>query len=276
MKKLLSIVVLLLSIALVLSGCETVLLEDLKDENILGAGTTENDVAFSNYELLLQNDKLEFHMNPNTTEIMVVNKKDKSVWYSTNTEKTTEDGRALLHLDYTTSGGVPNQMNSFESAVTSGQYKIDVQPEKVSVSYSIGNFTSQVLVPEILTEERYQELANRFEDVFDAAKFRNYYTLFDKSQMQEDDVYAIDIVKKYPVLETQVLYVVSQTVITNANVKKDFAQLLQGIGYSKADFEKDSVNFTDASTTIEEAGFNITLEFSLNDSDLVVTFLTTK
>lgn len=269
MKKLFSVFALLLSLALVLTGCGSTLIENLDEKNILGSMTTENDVSSKEYELLLENDKLEFYMNPDTTEIKVVNKADKSVWYSTNAEADDDASRAILHLEYTTSGGVTNQINSYEGAVTSGQFKIDVTDEKVTVSYSIGNFTSQVLVPEILTTERYQELFSRFEDVFEAAKFRNYYTLFDKSQMQSDDVYAADILKSYPVLEENVMYVVSQTVLSNATVKKDFAQLLTSIGYSREDFEKDSVNFADASTTVDEAGFNISVEYSLDGGDFI-------
>lgn len=270
MKKLFSVFALLLSLALVLTGCGSTLIENLDDKNILGAMTTENDISSTGYELLLEDDKLEFYMNPDTTEIKVVNKVDKSVWTSTNPNATDDASKAILHLEYTTTAGVVNQMNSFESSVASGQYKITPSDDKVSVAFSIGNFTSQVLVPEILTPERQKELIDKFEDVFDAAKFRNYYTLFDKSQMQEDDVYAQDILKKYPVLEKEVMYVVSQTVLTNATVKKDFALLLQSIGYNKEDYEKDSVNFDNASTTVEEAGFNITLEFSLKDGELVL------
>lgn len=270
MKKLFSMFALLLSLALILTGCGSVLIENLDTKNILGSQTTENDVTSTEYQLLLENDKIQFHMNPNTTEIKVVNKADNSVWTSSNPKKESDDGKALLHLEYTTSGGVTNQINSYEAAVTSGQYKINPEKDKVTVSYSIGNFTSQVLVPEILTKERYKELSDRFEDVFDAAKFRNYYTLFNKEEMPDDDVYAVDIVKKYPILEKEVLYVVSQTVITNATVKKDFAQLLSSIGYNKSDFESDSKNFANASNTVEEAGFNISVEFTLDGGDLVV------
>lgn len=272
MKKIFSMFALLLALSLFLTGCGSTLIENLDEKNILGAMTTENDVAGRDYELLLEDEKIQFYMNPNTTEIKVVNKKDKSVWTSTNPGTTDDASKALLHLEYTTTAGVTNQINSYESAVVNGQYKIVPEDNKVSVSYSIGNFTSQVMVPELLTPERYEELMNRFTGdlVFDQSKFRNYYTLFDIKEMQTDDVYVADTIEKYPILEEKVMYVVSQTVLTNAVAKKDFATVLQNIGYSKEEYEKDSANFTDASNTIEEAGFNITLEFSVEDGELIL------
>ncbi len=271
MKKLFSLFVLLLSLVMLLTGCSNAFVENLNEQNIIGPSTAENDVNNMDYELLLENDKLELHMNPNTTEIKVVNKADKSVWYSTNENRMEDDGRALLHLEYVSNGGVTNQMNSFESAVESGQYSIEIVDQTVVVKYSIGDFTSQVLIPEILTAERYNELYSRFTDVFDQAKFRNFYTLFDVSQMQSDDVYVQDTLKKYPVLKENVLYVVSQDVLSNAVVKKDFSKVLSTINYTKEDYEKDVVNFEDAVTEINEAGFNITLEFTLDGGDLLVT-----
>ena len=272
MKKHFSMFALLLALALILTGCGSTLIENINEKNILGAGTTKNDVKSIGYELLLENENIEFHMNPNTTEFAVVNKKDKSVWYSNNSDSLSESGRALLHLEYTTSTGSPNQVNSFENAVTSGQYKIDVKDDKVSVSYSIGNFTSQVLIPELLTPERYEELYSRFtgELIFDQSKFRNYYTRFDISEMQTDDIYVEDTIAKYPILKEKVLYVVSSTVISNSVVRKDFSQILSSINYTKEDFAIDSKNYDATTNEVEEAGFNITLEFSLDGGDLIV------
>ncbi len=271
MKKIFSLFVLLLSIVMLLTGCGNTLVETLKDKNIIGPSTTENDVDNMDYELLLENDKLQLHMNPDTTEFKVVNKVDKSVWYSGNKAREEDDGRALLYLEYISNGGITNRINSFEAGVKNGQYKIETEKDKVTVKYSIGNFTAQVLVPEVLSQERYNELINRFEDIFDQSKFRNFYTLFDKNEMQEDDVYVQDMLKKYPVLEKKAMYVVSQNVLTSPTVKKDFAAVLTTIQYSREDFDKDSENFADATTEVQEAGFNISLEFTLDDGDLLVT-----
>lgn len=269
MKKIFSVLALLLSLALILTGCGSKLIENLDEKNIIGSSTTENDVNKQDYKLYLENDKLQLYINPDTTEFKVVNLTDNSVWYSTNPNNTDPEKKALLYLEYVVSGGVKSFINSYNGAVKNGQYKIKTDKDKVTISYSIGDFSSLALVPEILSKERYKELSDKFDDPFEAARFRNYYTFFDASTFSEEDVYIQDTMKKYSILQKKTMYVVSNTVLTQASIKKDFAKLLAEIGYNKEDFEKDSVYFKDASTTIDEAGFNVSIELSLDGSDLI-------
>lgn len=269
MKKLISVLALLLSLALILTGCGSKLIENLDEKNIIASMTNENDTTKQDYKLYLDNGKLQLYINPDTTELKVVNLSDNSVWYSTNPDNKNPEKRALLYLEYVVSGGVKNQINSFNGAVENGQYEINAEKDKVTISYSIGNFTSMALIPEILTEERYEELSNKFEDPFDEAKFRNYYTLFDIEMYSEGDIYLEDILKEYSVLKDKKMYVVSRTVLTQPSIKKEFAELLTKIGYDKEQFAKDSVYFKDASTTISEPGFNVSIEFTLEGNDLI-------
>lgn len=271
MKKIVSVFVLLLSLVMVLSGCGSALIEDLNADNILSSNNVENDLSGVDYELMLENDKLEFYVNPDTTEIKVVNKADSSVWTSTNSTRTVDEAKALLQLEYTTTGGVTNKINSYEGAVVNGQYQIEKADNKVTISYSIGDFTSQILVPEVISKERYNELYAKFgDDFFAATKFKNQYRVFDRKKMDEDNVFAMDTLKKYPILENEVMYVVSESVMTNTTVKKEFAELLKTINYTKEDYEKDSANFENVSNELQEPGFNISLEFSLDGGDLIV------
>ena len=175
MKKVISAILCTILIFALLSGCGNQVYEKISSKNILGQGTTENNTDNTDFKLYLENDYLQLYINPDTTEIKTVNKADNSEWLSTGAETAGDAARALIQLTYIDSTGQTGELNSYENAVRDGQYEITEGDGRVTLKYSIGSFSSQVLIPEVITEERYKQLCDSFKDEFALMKFQNYY-----------------------------------------------------------------------------------------------------
>lgn len=269
MKKTARIGLSLICLVAVLSGCGSKIYEKLDSKNVIAQGTAENQIENGEYTLYLENDYLSFYMNPNTTELKVINKKDSSVWYSSSNSGISDAGKALVHLSYADTRGNKAELNSYENAVCDGQYEIIKEDGKVTVKYSIGSFSSQVLIPEVITEERYSELCEQFDDEFALMKFKNYYYYFDKDSIDNEET-KNEYIGKYEILKSKPMYVVNSSVLTSSNIKREFAEVLSKCNYTKEMYNEDSKNFKTGSDTISEAGCNITLEFTLDGNSLSV------
>lgn len=270
MKKIISVSISLILLLSLLTGCGTVVYEGLNSDGIIGQGTAENDIEATDYRLYLENDSLELYINPDTTELKVVNKKDGSEWYSSSRSGIREADRALLHLTYVDSSGMTGELNSFENAVKSGQYEIVSDEDKITIKYSVGDFSSEVHIPEVIDKERYNQLLESFDDEFDAMKFSNYYYYFDKDEIDSKEMQN-EYFSKYPILKEKAMYVINNSVLSTSNVKKEFAEILSNCNYTEEMYKEDSKNFKSGDDEIKEAGVNIALELSLDGGDFNVT-----
>lgn len=267
-KRLICAAALVMCVSLTLSGCGSQAAEKISESNIRGQKTTENNIDSEGYELYLENAAVEFYMNPDTTEYYLVNKEDGSFWSSVGTGGGSESSRAVLELSYLESNGSIGKLNSFQNSVADGQYNIESNGEAVSVDYSIGSFSAQVLVPEVISKERYDELCDNLTDEFDRTKFQNYYYFIDPEKVNGEDS---DYVKRYPILKSKAMYAVNESVLDSANVKREFAGILEAAGYTEEMYEQDKANFGGVTQENKEAGFNITVEYRLTDKGFTVT-----
>lgn len=257
-----------LCMAITLAGCGSETLEKLADSNICGRKTAENDTGRNDYKLYLENERLQLYMNPDTTELYVINKADGSRWETTGTPTEGSEKGALLELSYLESDGTVGRLDSYQNSVADGQYKIEADNDTLTVHYSIGTFASAAMVPEVISAERYKELYNNLEDDFDRMKFENYYYYIDSKELSDGDS---DYVKKYPILKKKAMYVVNESVLTSPNVKSEFSEILNNAGYTSEMYEEDRKNFSGNSQDNKEPGFNISIRFSLDGNKLKVT-----
>ena len=244
--------------------------EFVNEENIIKMGTTDNDVSNSEYTLLLENEHLEFWLNKDTPEFKTVNKANGAEWYSTNQNR--ENGSidaAPLHLSYLNSLGGLEDLDVMTGSVAEGKYTIEQADEKITVNYSVGDFSELVLLPYAFNEKRFEEIKNSLEDEFDKMKLIDLYYLTDVNIIEDEDLKAKRL-EEYPALKRQKLYIIRDSVREDPLVKKDVAKFFADAGYTDKDYEIDSKYFTPDTDAKKAPGFNIKVEYSLNGASLNV------
>ncbi len=225
-------------------------------------------------EIVLENSDLKFVLDPTTTQFTVTNKSSGQVWYS-NPQGADEDPIALpaiksgmkstLLLTYSTKTGLDTQLDNYQYSIEGKLYEIETADNSVKVKYTIGKVQREFIIPQIITAARMEELQSGMEKSA-TRLIRDYYLKYDINNLGPKDN-KDDLLAKYPILETEPIYVLSEG--TTDNLKGRFEENFAEAGYTEEEYRQEIEEFG-----IENANdkpvFNVTISYRLDGEDLVV------
>ncbi len=235
--------------------------------------------GFDGYEdkLTLESEALRFEMDPATTAFTVTDKRSGAVWYSS-PEAIAQDPVAgpverdrlnsAVTIEYTLpTSGKPTPMRSSEHSVPKQIYEVAQEENAVRVSYSIGDISRVYVVPPAITEGR----MDTYTSAMTSKQKRELLEYYEKKNINnlksKDD--PEQLIASYPDLETGVtLYILRSN--TKDHMKLKLEGYFESAGYTYEDYEYD-VSRCNLSSAKSTAAFNITVRYTLEGSDLVVT-----
>jgi len=225
-------------------------------------------------QYILENEKLLFVLDAETTQFSVMVKETGKTWYS-NPHDADADPLAMgqekgklkstLLLTYSNINGVDTVYNNYNYSMERGIYEIEQGDSFIKVKYSIGDVDKEFTIPAVIPEERMDVLVEAM-DVSGKQLVRDYYKKYDINNLgRNDDREAL--LANYPVLETEVIYVLREG--TKDSIKSKFEQIFEEAGYTYEDYLADKE--LDLSETVSEKPiFNVNMIYRLDGDDLVV------
>lgn len=228
----------------------------------------------SEQEIVLENSDLKFVMDPTTTQFTVTNKSSGQVWYS-NPPEADDDPLALpavksvmkstLVLVYSTQTGLDTQLDNYQYSIVDHLYNIETSDDSVKVTYTIGKVQREFIIPQVITAARMEELQSQM-DKSATRLIRDYYNKYDINSLgPNDDKDAL--LGKYPILETEPIYVLSES--TSDNVKDRFEGQFLEAGYTEEEYRKELEEFGIENVN-ERPVFNVAVSYRLDGEELVV------
>lgn len=228
----------------------------------------------SEKEIVLENSDLKFVLDPTTTHFTVTNKSSGQVWYS-NPQGADEDPIALpatksglkstLLLTYSTERGANAQLDNYQYSIEGKLYEIETADNSVKVKYTIGKVQREFIIPQIISAERMEELQSGMEKTA-TRLIRDYYNKYDINNLGPKDD-KDDLLAKYPVLEKEPIYVLSDS--ATDNVKGRFEENFAEAGYTEEEYRQEIEEFGIENDN-EGSVFNVTMNYRLDGEDLVV------
>ncbi len=224
-------------------------------------------------EFVLENDKLKFVMDAQTTQFSLTVKETGAVWYS-NPPEADEDPLALvsekeklkstLLLTYSTINGVdtlyPNYTYSMEKKI----YDVEASEDSIKVFYSVGDMEKEYIIPPVIIEEQMEDLLKNMSES-DASLVKQYYKKYDINNLGKKDNKE-ELLASYPILETEIAYV-SRSL--KDNLKSKFETIFAEAGYTLEDYARDKE--LDLTVTVSDKPvFNVNMSYRLEGGDLVV------
>lgn len=141
------------------------------------------------FEIYAENDYLVLYVNPENTEIVVLDKRTDTLWYSNPPNRATEEtvarGVALqqvgsqFSISYFTPGDNVRYLNNRADSVAFGQYEIKPIDQGVRIEYTLGKrWDDASYLPVMISKERFETLilAN-LSDRFDQKLFQDSFEL---------------------------------------------------------------------------------------------------
>ena len=225
-------------------------------------------------ELVLENDSVKFVLDAETTQFSVTQKDNGTVWYS-NPQDADEDPVALpsdienlkstLLLTYSTINGVDTLYNNYKYSIAAKNYEIEQGTDFIKVHYSVGEMEKEFMIPKVITEERMLSFMEQMSKT-DASNVGDSYKKYDINNLGKKDNRE-ELLEQYPVLETEVIYVLRNGV--KDNMKKKLEQYFADAGYTAEDYASDKeLDLSESSSS--KPVFNISVVYRLEGQDLLV------
>lgn len=271
-RQLKALIVPILILSVILAGVLVITLwkEEEEPDEIVRVNTFEGEEE----EYVLENDKLRFVLDAKTTQFALTVKESGKVWYS-NPQDVDSDPVAMgqeksklkstLLLTYSTINGVDSLYNNYAYSMEKGIYEIEQMDNTIKVKYSIGDVEKEFTIPKVILQDNMEKLVEAM-DMNSRQLVRDYYKKYDINKLgKNDDKDAL--LASYPILETEVIYVLRDGV--KDNIKSKFETIFADAGYTYEDYLADKE--MDLSESVSDKPvFNVNIVYRLDGDDLVV------
>lgn len=225
--------------------------------------------------VVLENDNLRFELDPQTTRFTVTDKRNNAVWESFPADAESDQiaqpvekhrMQSQLTLIYSISTGMETMLTSHEYSVTNQVYEIVPEENAVRVNFSVGRISREFKIPLAITEERFNDFLSRMSKK-DARDIKEYFEKKSLSKLKKTDD-PEELKRMYPDIEEHTIYIVRDKVKDHLRQKMEV--LFEAAGYTQEEYEYD-MSRINVERESAAAAFNITLVYTLEDNDLVVT-----
>ncbi|NLO08812.1 MAG: hypothetical protein GX129_02970 [Clostridiales bacterium] len=221
-------------------------------------------------EVILENDNLELHFFPETTQFYIVKKSTGYIWRS-NPENTSDQGgfrkelESTITLRYNTESGSKTLLNNYGLSIEKGNYSYEIIDNSIKVNYTVGNVNKVYYIPKAVPESRFLEFYDKMSKSAQN-QISMSYRIYDLNKLRKtDDRDAL--IAAYPDLEVEPVYVMMDGTpdYLIAMAEEKFAE----VGYTVEDYEIDAARYGSSSTK-DIPVFNVSIIYELTDEGFEV------
>lgn len=215
----------------------------------------------------LENDQIAFDFNVSTTHFTVTERKSGLVYRSVPESVDagiSEEVQARMTSEITAiyydSDSNRLYMTSDKDSVSHEMVTVKKKDSTLRVYYTLGNTTSRLLAPKVFTQDFFEnDLCTA--DCFSSSQIRRlkrYYDLYTPEEPGEDYQAMKEL---YPILASQALYIIKDTVDDLNLIEID--EYMQLYGYTQEQYQQDLAVLNISEGQSDDAEFVIPVEYSL-------------
>lgn len=232
------------------------------------------DDMFNNMKLSCENESYEMYIHESSLTVGIVEKKS-GLRFLTNPYNAAKDpyyageiGESLdsqLIISYIDSQNIIKKFYSSSDCVKLGQYSIKYFKNGISVNFSLGEETEQLICPEVFLKSDFEQLLSKM-DEFDADKIGYFYYYVDMKSLEDDE--ADELLSRFPFAKNKEIYILTEL---NNREQKTLDKALRSVGYDNSRYQEDMEKYNLKSTEDARPNIKLTLEYCLTDTGLTVT-----
>lgn len=245
--------------------------DEIKTEN----GLENKDAAQSvlpndGFNEVLKNQDYTLYYNSATAEIAVSDTKNGYIWYSNpqGNENSSSQSKSQIVIYYYDAQDF-SMLDSYSACIELGnEINTSCEDGKFTVSYSVGDsgFSADAL-PRVLTKERMEKDILSKLDEDDKKVILKRFTLYSRNELDENSISSIKL--NFPSITKYDLYIRNNI---PDYIAEEVYKIFLKAGYTMDDLQRDCDENGIENTYREKPYFNITLNYSLTDNGLTVSF----
>lgn len=223
---------------------------------------------------VLENDKLLFELDPNTTNFKILQKDTGHIWYSS-PENVDSDPIAMtkeinymksaLLIKYSTENGVQNIYDTKTYSVDKKFYSIEKKNDGITVNYTVGQIEKEFQYPLAIYESDMKEYLDKLSKEDQNVILRRCYRLVDYKKLSGDN--KSEMLRKYPNLDSEKLYLIFDPL--NAHLKQSCEDIFKKLNFTSEEYAKYKELYKETSEK-EVPAFNVSISYKLDGNNLVV------
>ena len=275
-RKLKSLIGPLIILAIIIAG--VIFIATSKTEEEAKEIVKVNKYEGSTEVMKLENDELVFTLDPTTTHFEVLVKDTGAIWKSVPdgaandpiaSKKAQEAGKvqSTLFVTYGTKNVEKMLYDNFTYGIGNQIYDIEQGEDYIKVFYSVGKQEKQYIMPTVIREADYLKYYELM-DVNQQSLMEQRYKKYDINNLgKKDSENKEELLANYPIMETEVIYILRDG--TKDNVRTKLEQYFLEVGYTAEEHEENKK--LDLSTkTSDDPVFNVNVIYRLDGKDLLV------
>ncbi len=219
-----------------------------------------------------EKDGLQFYLDE-TNLVCAVKDTAQNVIYTSNPYNASNDEKgqgdlesamkSQIVINYYDQNNIPKQLYSYSDCVSLGQYSISPTGDGADIFLSLGKDVSEEILPEAVVADDFEKhILDKIEDTKAQKRLLLFFKKVDISELTNDTVIK-DYIENYPGLETDPLYILSQSI--SEKQRTELEGYLKAIGYTKEDKQKDerAANYSNK----EKSSVNVKMKicYSIHD-----------
>lgn len=197
-------------------------------------------------KLAAKNEYLELYINEENTSVAVKVLKSGDIWF-TNPTDIEEDAiatpynkdllRSQFSVRYYNKSVQANEMDNYNDSIKEGQFEITLIDNGVKIVYTLGEAESKIVLPIVISEERYLQYYNQMDEKAQRQVKRNY-SFLDKEAM--DETTKKGYLELYPSFEDTNLYIIKSG--TQDFKREELMGYFAAVGYTAEDMNQDMID----------------------------------
>ena len=246
-------------ITLLLSGCSAPAknLDKKPSEQAAALEEKNEKISLTNGDMIFTIDCKSTHFTVSDKSKNIKLSSTPNFECSSDSDETQKRFLSELVLTYYDSNSQKYEMYSFADSAEKGNAKVFSGEDVVRVVYEFGNVSSELLVPDVMTEEWYETINNKLSSS-QRRRIKLYYTLYSSDDPPKDYK---EMAKKYPALENNNLYLINQN-LSDLN-RMDINDYIIAAGYTKDDYDEMIKKFNIQAANSDTPGFTVPVEYKL-------------
>ena len=231
--------ILLIGVVLSLSACADIEIETELPKELIKSNTTEFLEECDDYRTVAENEYLSLDYCEKIAQFRVINKKDGSEFHTITSDPAVNAEKSLFEIYYMDEKNNFSRMYSYSDSVVKGQYETELIDNGVKIAFTLGEVDQNVFWPPAISKDRFEAIVEKIDKQFDKIRFKQSYFLPNLDKLSEERTK--DLLKKYPKLETEELYISTQENLPSS-MQKEISDILISTGYTEEDYAIDMEN----------------------------------
>lgn len=176
--------------------------------------------------------------------------------------------QSILRLSYIDSTSKEYVMNSYDDSIKKNQFSIEKIPSGVAINLQMGRLQDGTVLPDAAEANRFEEkVLSQLSDK-DARKIKAFFTKVSLEDPQISNNVKESYLAYYPGLKDQDFYILRTSAVDRE--KKMLEQIILKTEYTKEDYAEDKELSGYVSEDSITALFQVRVEFTLDNGDLIV------